>query len=188
LPVSTEKQSPTAGIAVGLCSLSGLRETVTDHGDRCRPFFKDYCFVNVIAVFEKPDPFSVPVIDFPFTVAVRSDELYPGAAIVRPSVGAEYVPVIVTAIGASPVIVPVPVTVPEFSESTRLMVNGFPEGVVPLPFHVPETVVFGPEESLQAAIETSIAMAIANGRMRALVKRPMDVSDQRLSQKYCGGI
>jgi hypothetical protein len=135
--------------------------------------------VNVIAVFEKPDPFSVPVIEFPFTVAVRSDEAYPGADIVSPTVGAEYVPVIVTGTGVSPVIVPVPVTVPDVSASTRSMANGFPEGVVPLPFHVPETVafdpepdVFGPEESLQAAIETSIAMAIANGRMRALVKRP----------------
>lgn len=51
--------------------------------------FACYGFVKVMAVFVNPDPFRVPVIDLPLTVAVRLSGLNPGADIVRPTVGAE---------------------------------------------------------------------------------------------------
>lgn len=47
-----------------------------------------YGFVRVIAVLLNPEPFSVPVMVFPLTVAVRFRELKPGADIVSPNDGA----------------------------------------------------------------------------------------------------
>jgi hypothetical protein len=106
----------------------------------------------VIALFVKPDPLSVPVMDLPLTVAVKFKFSKLGADKVSPTDGAEKVPVTVTAIDVAPTSVPVPLTVPDVSANTRFNVNGVPLLVVELPLQVPATVAFGPLESpLQAA-------------------------------------
>ena len=126
--------------------------------------------VRVIAAFENPDPLSVPVIDFPLTVAVRFIGLYPGDDMVRPTVGAEYVPVTVSAIDVAPAMVPVPVTAPDVSANTSPIVNAASPDV-PLPVQLPARVVLGPEESpLHAARERSTARLNASGRTRALIR------------------
>jgi hypothetical protein len=147
----------------------------------------------VIALLAKPEPLRVPVMDLPLTVAVKFRLENPGAAKVRPTEGAEYVPVTVSATDADPTSVPVPLTFPDVSVNTRFNVNGVPPDVVALPLQLPATVVLGPLESPAQAtmpVKRHKATARTVGLIERIFMKPPDklIALRGVFVDYSGGL